>query len=114
MVKTTKCIVIQEELKSELDKLKTHPRDTYGIVIQKLVDNFKQQSLLTEMAWGVISNAGQGDWTREHEDWQKAAKKWRDEYHKHLSANRIPSKEKIEEPPTTIQPDVELPSARTE
>ena len=36
--------MIKNDLKSELDKLMTHPRDTYGIVIQKLVD-FQRDNL---------------------------------------------------------------------
>lgn len=31
-----------------------------------------------ELAWGIIANAGGGDWTRETPDWQKAAAAWRD------------------------------------
>jgi hypothetical protein len=33
-----------------------------------------------EAAWGVIANAGRGDWTLEHPEWQKAAARWRDEH----------------------------------
>ncbi len=31
-----------------------------------------------EMAWGVIANAGRGDWTLEHIEWREAAERWRD------------------------------------
>lgn len=31
---------------------------------------------LIEWAWGIIANAGGGDWTRESDDWQKAAHRW--------------------------------------
>ena len=34
-----------------------------------------------ELAWGIISNSSGGDWTRESEEWQEAARKWRDMYH---------------------------------
>ncbi len=43
MGKYQKTIGIQEDLKSELDKLKTHHRDTYGDVIKKLVDEHNKQ-----------------------------------------------------------------------
>ena len=33
-----------------------------------------------EIAWGVIANAGGGDWTKETKEWQEAAARWRDEY----------------------------------
>ena len=39
---------------------------------------------LLEWAWTVIANAGNGDWTRESQEWQDAAAKWRDAYHAHL------------------------------
>lgn len=29
-------------------------------------------------AWGIIANAGGGDWLRESEEWQREAAKWRD------------------------------------
>lgn len=39
---------------------------------------------LTEAAWGIIANAGGGDWTKETPEWQKAATRWRDAYHETL------------------------------
>jgi hypothetical protein len=36
---------------------------------------------LLEAAWILIANAGEGDWTRESDDWQQAAAKWRDRWH---------------------------------
>lgn len=33
-----------------------------------------------ELAWGIIANAGNGDWTKETPQWQEAAAKWRDSY----------------------------------
>ena len=33
-----------------------------------------------DMAWGIIANAGGGDWTKETEEWQAAAARWRDEH----------------------------------
>lgn len=35
---------------------------------------------LLELAWGVIANAGGGNWTLETQDWQTAAAAWRDRY----------------------------------
>lgn len=32
-----------------------------------------------EMAWGIIANAGGGEWSNETSAWQEAAKRWRDE-----------------------------------
>lgn len=34
-----------------------------------------------ELAWGIIANAGGGDWKTQTEVWQDAAKRWRDRYH---------------------------------
>ena len=72
MIKTNRCVVIHQDLKSELDQLKTHPRDTYAMVIKNLVDYF-------------LKNTGRV-----------------------LATIEEPEKE------TKIQPDVELPNARTE
>ena len=37
-------------------------------------------------AWGVIANVSEGDWTKQTEEWQEAAKRWRDEvWHPALS-----------------------------
>ncbi len=42
---------------------------------------------IIEAAWGIIANAGGGDWSKESEDWQWAAKAWRDRYHAMLDAD---------------------------
>ena len=39
---------------------------------------------LLEMAWGIIANAGEGNWDREHPHWKDAATRWRDQYHRYL------------------------------
>lgn len=36
-----------------------------------------------DSAWGLIANAGGGDWTRETPEWQEAAARWRDGYSGH-------------------------------
>lgn len=41
---------------------------------------------LLELAWGIIANAGQGDWKgTQTEEWVGAAERWRDEYHETLN-----------------------------
>lgn len=40
-------------------------------------------------AWGVIANAGGGNWLLESKEWQGAAERWRDAYHKILATPRI-------------------------
>ena len=40
----------------------------------------KTANELLEIAWGVIANAGEGNWSKESEDWQGAAIRWRDDY----------------------------------
>jgi hypothetical protein len=39
---------------------------------------------LCYIAWTIIANAGDGNWERESEEWQEAAKRWRDEFHAEL------------------------------
>lgn len=46
--------------------------DQFANVAARLIDRL-------EYAWTIIANAGGGDWTKETEDWQHAAAKWRDE-----------------------------------
>ena len=49
-------------------------------------DTRKLRDML-ELAWGLIANAGGGDWHREGPDWKAAAVRWRDEhYHPSLDA----------------------------
>lgn len=36
---------------------------------------------LCEDAWGLISNAGGGNWKKETSEWQGAAAKWREAWH---------------------------------
>ena len=39
---------------------------------------------LLEAAWGIIANAGGGNWENETLEWQEAAARWRDAYHRWL------------------------------
>jgi len=41
---------------------------------------------LIERAWGIIANASEGDWDREHSTWKEAAIHWRDSYHAMLDS----------------------------
>jgi hypothetical protein len=43
---------------------------------------------LLEEAWGIIANAGWGDWSRESPEWQGAAARWRKRYHERLDVPR--------------------------
>lgn len=58
----TKCVRTPEETERLIGHLQRMPKE-------KLVD-------LVEFAWGIIANAGYGDWTKESQDWQWAADKW--------------------------------------
>ncbi len=35
---------------------------------------------LLEWAWGIIANAGGGNWELESPEWREAASRWRDAY----------------------------------
>lgn len=35
---------------------------------------------LLDSAWGLIANAGNGDWSTQTVEWQGAAVRWRDQY----------------------------------
>lgn len=45
----------------------------------RLMDD-AEYDILLELAWGLIANAGQGDWDREHPEWKAAAERWRDRW----------------------------------
>lgn len=38
-----------------------------------------------EMLWTVVANVSGGDWTKQSAEWQTAAARWRDAYHKALA-----------------------------
>ena len=39
-------------------------------------------------AWGIIANAGGGNWLLESEEWRDAATRWRDAYHRILDTEQ--------------------------
>lgn len=43
---------------------------------------------LLNYAWTIICNAGNGDWSNETEEWQKAAENFREKYHKYLDEKK--------------------------
>jgi hypothetical protein len=40
------------------------------------------EASMLEAAWGIIANAGGGNWDTQTPEWQEAAKKWREAYHR--------------------------------
>jgi hypothetical protein len=42
----------------------------------------RRSAELLELAWGLIANAGGGDWGRETGEWKEAAQRWRADYFK--------------------------------
>jgi len=51
----------------------------------------RRQGELLEVAWGVIANAGGGDWGVEGAKWREAATRWRDDWHALLDAEEASS-----------------------
>ena len=47
-------------------------------VIEANDARIKQLEDVLETAWGLIANVSQGDWTKQHPDWQEAVVRWRD------------------------------------
>ena len=56
---------------------------------------------LLNYGWGIIANAGHGDWETESEEWQEAAKTWRERYHALIGIKALPLHE--DEPPGAPQ-----------
>lgn len=52
-------------------------------------DSEQHDDLLYE-AWGVIANAGGGDWTTQTDEWVEAAVRWRDRFHAHIGSSGAP------------------------
>ena len=50
---------------------------------------------MLEAAWGIIANAGNGNWANERDDWQEAAARWRERYHDLLSRAGDPPSERV-------------------
>ena len=64
------------------------PKDTteltYELMTEKLIKAWSAHGELLDLlsdAWGIIANAGGGDWTTQTKQWQRAATQWRDDYH---------------------------------
>ncbi len=51
---------------------------------------------LLMLAWGVIANAGHGNWGLETLEWQEAAGLWRDKWHAYLNRAIAPSVEAMQ------------------
>lgn len=58
---------------------------TLALVIAEEIDT---QLDMLEQAWGIIANAGGGNWELEAPDWQKAATRFRERWHNLLGATR--------------------------
>lgn len=57
--------------------------------LDELLRDASASSDLLEFAWGIIANAGGGNWTLETKDWQEAAARFRTEYFKRLNDDRM-------------------------
>lgn len=74
------------------DKISIKTREgEFVITYQQLKEISKNKDLL-ELAWGIIANAGGGDWDTQTSEWKDAAIRWRDRYH-----------ETLKESPNTIE-----------
>lgn len=55
---------------------------------QSLIATYPRPSEILDLAWGLIANAGGGDWDKETPEWRGAADRWRDLYFKWLELRR--------------------------
>ena len=58
-------------------------------IVRELIVELRRAKDHLETAWAVIANAGVtlGDWSSMTPEWYEAARKWRDEWHKMISAD---------------------------
>src|SRR4051812_31304096 len=60
------------------DSLLAEPKQS-GQFVQQLLDAATAKLRETlELAWGIIANAGGGDWSKESDEWVKTAVAWRE------------------------------------
>lgn len=52
------------------------------------MDDVAPSDDLGYMAWTIIANVSEGDWTQQTDEWQAAAVRWRDQFHASLDAAR--------------------------
>jgi hypothetical protein len=45
----------------------------------------KNEDEVLNLAWGLIANAGGGNWSVETDEWQKAARRWQELYNKSIT-----------------------------
>jgi len=64
---------------------------------------------LLETAWGIIANAGSGDWEMEAPDWRGAAERFRDTY---MGKERLTCKPKDCPSETTYSPAIHFKRRR--
>jgi hypothetical protein len=82
-------------IRSSLCRLSPKHREPIIIALEQWVVESEAQSTrikeleeAAEMLWVVIANVSGGDWTQQAEDWQIAARRWSDNYHKALKGEQ--------------------------
>lgn len=61
-----------------------------------------QMKDVAEYLWAVVANASGGDWTKQSEEWQRAASRARDQYNKTISTDCGKGWVRVEELESTI------------
>ena len=61
------------------DNVKVLAVDGWVPIVEEATD--MPEGELIELAWGVIANAYDGDWTKASEKWRGAAERWRERWH---------------------------------
>jgi hypothetical protein len=51
-------------------------------------DEYTKMRDAAEMLWVVLANVDGGDWSKQSAEWQQAAARWRDEFHKVANVKR--------------------------
>ena len=65
-------------------------RDKLESNLEAANERIRRLERCLDLAWGLIANAGQGCWEREHPDWKKAAEQWRDQqFHPIMSKKSV-------------------------
>lgn len=82
----------EDKLRGAIARGWCHPETEDRIMDPELAEAIAQEITLelqgvTDLlyrGWGIIANAGQGNWDTQTDEWQDAAENWRDDFHKLL------------------------------
>lgn len=76
------------EVRSRLEDFLKFPHEGgLSSDIRAALQRESKQAVALDLAWGLVANAGGGNWDRESPEWKAAAEKWRDDFWPQITAD---------------------------